>query len=97
MTTYLRTFGTKINAGHAPAMPAIGREQDWKLQGLCNQADPEAWFPDKGGANAEVKKICGRCPVRLACLQYALDTKQAWGVWGGLSEFERKALRKKKP
>lgn len=97
MTAEVRLVGARISAGHAPQLPAIGREQEWKLQGLCSQADPEAWFPDKGGSCKEAKKICAVCPVRNECLQYALENREVWGVWGGLSEFERKQLRKRKP
>jgi hypothetical protein len=70
---------------------------NWRDQALCAQTDPETFFPQgnqhqiaQGTENA--KKVCGRCPVRSDCLEWALDTGQNVGVWGGLSEFERRAM-----
>lgn len=71
---------------------AIG--QEWKLSGLCAQTDPEVFFPEKGGSTGEAKRICGGCEVRSECLQYALATGEHFGVWGGLSERERRQLRR---
>lgn len=70
----------------------------WVVDALCAQADPEMWFPPKSGTNNPAKRICngfrGRppCPVRTACLSYALRYREEFGVWGGLGEKERKAL-----
>lgn len=63
-------------------------------RGLCSQTDPEAFFPDKGGSTKEAKKICVQCEVRDECLQYAIDHDERFGVWGGLTERERRALRR---
>jgi WhiB family redox-sensing transcriptional regulator len=60
--------------------------------GLCAQTDPEAFFPEQGGSTREAKRVCGRCEVQPECLEYALDTRQRYGVWGGLSERERRKL-----
>ena len=70
---------------------------DWMRNGLCAQTDPALFFPEgRGGAVAQqtktAKQICNRCPVKLACLEWSLDTEQATGTWGGLSEDERKIL-----
>lgn len=59
----------------------------------CAQADPESWFPEKGGSNREAKRICMGCSVLDECLAYALETNQQHGVWGGLSERERRKLK----
>lgn len=59
---------------------------------LCSQADPEAWFPEKGGSTREAKNICARCDDKVACLIYALDRAEPFGVWGGTSERDRKTL-----
>jgi WhiB family redox-sensing transcriptional regulator len=75
----------------------LGDALAWVTTGaLCSQADPEAWHPEKGGRVNEVKALCDQCPIEAECLQYALDTEQAFGVWGGLSATERKRLRSKK-
>jgi WhiB family redox-sensing transcriptional regulator len=64
---------------------------DWSAA-LCAQTDPEVFFPEKGGSTREAKRICAGCPIRPACLRYALETGDRFGVWGGLSERERRRL-----
>jgi WhiB family redox-sensing transcriptional regulator len=69
---------------------------DWRHRARCRDVDPELFFPvgTTGPAEAQVqsaKAICALCPVREECLQWALDTAQDAGVWGGLSEEERRA------
>ena len=65
-----------------------------KPEALCAQTDPEAFFPEKGGSTRDAKRVCGVCPVREECLQYAMDNDERFGIWGGLSERERRRLRK---
>lgn len=64
----------------------------WMADGLCAQTDPELFFPEKGGATKAAKNVCVGCPVKTECLQYALDNAERFGVWGGLSERERRKL-----
>uniref|UniRef100_UPI003F49675A WhiB family transcriptional regulator n=1 Tax=Actinoplanes sp. CA-084688 TaxID=3239901 RepID=UPI003F49675A len=66
--------------------------RDWRDEALCSQTDPEAFFPHKGGSAAQAKRTCGRCPVRADCLEYALANDERFGIWGGLSATERRAL-----
>lgn len=68
-------------------------ELGWQEHALCAQSDGDAWFPEKGGSVREPKKICRACPVRLECLDYALEHDERFGVWGGLSERERRRLK----
>lgn len=56
------------------------------------EALPEAWF-ESLGMGAEVRAACGRCLMREACLEYALEADERYGVWGGLDREQRKALR----
>lgn len=58
----------------------------------CAQADPEQWFPEKGGPSTDAKRICGMCPAQDACRQWALDTRQNYGIWGGLTAHERRQI-----
>jgi WhiB family redox-sensing transcriptional regulator len=67
----------------------------WQTDSLCAQTDPEAFFPEKGGSTRDAKKICGSCEVRSRCLEYALENDERFGIWGGLSERERRKLRKR--
>lgn len=75
--------------------PAITPEDDlWQEKALCAQTDPEAFFPEKGGSTREAKRICQGCEVRDACLDYALAHDERFGIWGGLSERERRRLKR---
>ena len=76
----------------------LAEEQDedggWQERALCAQTDPEAFFPEKGGSTREAKKVCLGCDVRGECLEYALAHDERFGIWGGLSERERRRLKK---
>jgi WhiB family redox-sensing transcriptional regulator len=67
---------------------------EWQEQALCAQSDPDTWFPERGGSTRAAKQTCFRCDIRDRCLQYALDTDQRYGVWGGKSEHERARMRR---
>lgn len=69
-------------------------EQEWQEQALCAQTNPEAFFPEKGGSTREAKRICQACAVRDECLEYALLNDERFGIWGGLSERERRRLKR---
>ncbi|WSE58690.1 WhiB family transcriptional regulator [Mycolicibacterium sp. ND9-15] len=76
-------------------VPALTPEDDlWQERALCAQTDPEAFFPEKGGSTREAKRICQGCEVRDACLEYALANDERFGIWGGLSERERRRLKR---
>jgi WhiB family redox-sensing transcriptional regulator len=86
----------------SPAADAPGRgEGDWRRRAACRGEDPELFFPvgSTGPAalaqSTEAKKICARCPVRRACLVFAMATGQEYGIWGGLTESERSQLRRR--
>nr|CRL72497.1 Transcription factor WhiB [Mycolicibacterium malmesburyense] len=77
------------------AAPALTPEDElWQEKALCAQTDPEAFFPEKGGSTREAKRICQGCEVRDACLEYALAHDERFGIWGGLSERERRRLKR---
>lgn len=67
----------------------------WQERALCAQTDPEAFFPEKGGSTREAKKVCASCEVRRECLDYALANDERFGIWGGLSERERRRLKRR--
>lgn len=66
----------------------------WQQHALCAQTDPEAFFPEKGGSTREAKAVCSACEVRAECLEYALIKDERFGIWGGMSERERRRLRR---
>lgn len=70
-------------------------ELTWQERALCAQTDPEAFFPEKGGSTREAKRVCLTCEVRAECLEYALGHDERFGIWGGLSERERRKLKKR--
>ena len=70
-----------------------GTDESWRLDALCAETDPEAFFPEKGGSTREAKRVCGGCAVRMECLESALANDERFGIWGGLSERERRRVR----
>ncbi|ACQ79466.1 transcription factor WhiB [Beutenbergia cavernae DSM 12333] len=68
---------------------------EWQERALCAQTDPEAFFPEKGGSTREAKRVCTSCEVRAECLEYALAHDERFGIWGGLSERERRKLKRR--
>jgi WhiB family redox-sensing transcriptional regulator len=66
----------------------------WQDNALCAQTDPEAFFPEKGGSTREAKKVCLSCDVKAECLEYALANDERFGIWGGLSERERRRIKR---
>lgn len=65
----------------------------WVERALCAETDPELFFPEKGGSAREAKAVCDRCTVRAACAEWAVETNQRYGVWGGLTLTERRQVR----
>jgi WhiB family transcriptional regulator, redox-sensing transcriptional regulator len=87
------SFGSESFTAGTPGGDAA-EEPGWQEQALCAQTDPEAFFPEKGGSTREAKRICSGCEVRAECLEYALANDERFGIWGGLSERERRRLRR---
>jgi Transcription factor WhiB len=73
----------------------LGEVMEWQERALCAQTDPEAFFPEKGGSTREAKRICSGCEVRDECLEYALANDERFGIWGGMSERERRKQRRR--
>jgi len=85
-----------MSTSTAAARPACDRP-DWRGDAACRDADPELFFPDGDtrSARAHVKTaklICRGCPVSATCLNWALASGQEAGIWGGLTEDERRRL-----
>jgi WhiB family transcriptional regulator, redox-sensing transcriptional regulator len=76
-------------------LPDEPEQPEWQERALCAQTDPEAFFPEKGGSTREAKRICLGCEVRAECLEYALAHDERFGIWGGLSERERRRLKRR--
>ena len=93
------TLHTNAFAAAAEPMPALPwdagsmADQSWRQDALCAETDPEAFFPEKGGSTREAKRVCMGCTVRAECLEAALANDERFGIWGGLSERERRRVR----
>jgi len=62
----------------------------WREFAACNGADPDLFFPNRGGSGRLAKMICMKCPVRELCLEDALARQEKYGIWGGMTHRERK-------
>lgn len=80
----------------APAGPPGDGERRWQERANCLGVDPDLFFPERGASTREAKGVCGGCEVRLECLEYALCNGEKFGIWGGLSERERRRLRRQR-
>jgi len=67
---------------------------DWKSRANCMGVDPDLFFPERGMSTREAKEVCRGCVVREDCLEYALANGEKFGIWGGLSERERRRIRR---
>ena len=69
-------------------------EMPWQDRARCQETDPEAFFPEQGVSTRPAKRVCVACEVKAECLEYALETSQEFGVWGGMSRGERTRLKR---
>lgn len=74
----------------------VNDDQTWAAYAVCKTVQPDALFV-RGAAQRAARELCFRCPVRVECLADALDSKMTFGVWGGLTERERRALLRRYP
>ena len=103
LSEYVSASERSADRGSVPSTPAFSSllalgdddAQSWQERSLCAETDPEAFFPEKGGSTREAKKICTGCEVKAECLEYALANDERFGIWGGLSERERRRLRRR--
>jgi WhiB family transcriptional regulator, redox-sensing transcriptional regulator len=71
-------------------------ERRWQEQANCLGVDPDLFFPERGASTKEAKAVCRGCEVRVECLEYALSHGEKFGIWGGLSERERRRVRRQR-
>ena len=72
-------------------------ERHWAAYASCRDADPELFFSGTDRASAEAVRICRGCPVQPECLQWALDARVRYGIWGGLTEVQRRRASRYSP
>lgn len=68
----------------------------WQRQANCMGVDPDLFFPERGASTREAKEVCRGCVVREDCLEFALANGEKFGIWGGLSERERRKIRRRR-
>jgi WhiB family redox-sensing transcriptional regulator len=95
---------SNTNSSDGPCIVLIGKVSPavtvaqlgtWASLALCADTDPEIFFPAHDDPATEAKQICARCTVRPACLKFALENNERYGIWGGLNPAERDTLRRK--
>ena len=71
-------------------------ERGWQERANCLGVDPDLFFPERGASTREAKEVCRGCVVRDDCLEYALTNGEKFGIWGGMSERERRRIRRQR-
>jgi WhiB family redox-sensing transcriptional regulator len=71
-----------------------GPDRSWQARANCMGVDPELFFPERGASTREAKEVCRGCVVREDCLEYAIANGEKFGIWGGMSERERRRVRR---
>lgn len=74
---------------------AIG-ELSWQDYANCRGADADLFFPERGASTRKAKAICAECQVRQECLEFAIQIGEKFGIWGGMSERERRKIRRER-
>jgi len=95
--------GTSSSSPPAPATVTGRRghrfdvgDRHWQVRANCLGVDPDLFFPERGASTREAKNVCRVCEVQGECLEYALVNGEKFGIWGGLSERERRRLRRQR-
>ena len=71
-------------------------DDNWQDDANCLGVDPDLFFPERGASTREAKEVCRGCVVREQCLEFALQNGEKFGIWGGLSERERRRIRRQR-
>jgi WhiB family redox-sensing transcriptional regulator len=73
-----------------------GQDLAWQDLANCRGADPDLFFPERGASTRTAKGICRECSVRNECLEFAIVSSEKFGIWGGMSERERRKIRRQR-
>ena len=77
-------------------MNETDEDKNWQMLSNCLGVDPDLFFPERGASTKDAKAVCQGCIVREDCLEYALTNREKFGIWGGLSERERRRIRRER-
>ncbi len=78
------------------ALKEDGLDMAWQDFANCRGADPDLFFPERGASTRTAKSICRECTVQDQCLEFAIVSSEKFGIWGGMSERERRKIRKER-
>ena len=78
------------------SLSADGLDMAWQDRANCRGADPDLFFPERGASTRTAKGICRECQVREECLEFAIVSSEKFGIWGMMSERERRKIRKER-
>ena len=84
------------NQRQTEALMSDGEDKSWQDFANCLGVDPDLFFPERGASTREAKEVCRGCVVRDDCLEYALANGEKFGIWGGMSERERRRIRRQR-
>ncbi len=88
--------GQPVHEFAAQMMIPPAEDREWQERANCLGVDPDLFFPERGASTKEAKGVCGGCEVKVECLEYALAHGEKFGIWGGMSERERRRLRRQR-
>jgi WhiB family transcriptional regulator, redox-sensing transcriptional regulator len=72
----------------------LAEDRSWQSRANCMGVDPDLFFPERGASTKEAKEVCRGCVVKDECLEFALQNSEKFGIWGGMSERERRRVRR---
>ncbi len=72
----------------------LTEDRSWQSRANCMGVDPDLFFPERGASTKEAKEVCRGCVVKDECLEFALRNSEKFGIWGGMSERERRRVRR---
>ncbi len=90
-----RVVGKSVGMNLVPSA-SENEEPTWHDFANCLGVDPDLFFPERGASTREAKEVCRGCVVRDDCLEYALQNGEKFGIWGGMSERERRRIRRQR-
>ena len=94
ITSVARATGGKEVTVEIVELMSGMEDRGWQARANCMGVDPDLFFPERGASTREAKEVCRGCVAREDCLEYALDNGEKFGIWGGMSERERRRLRR---
>jgi WhiB family transcriptional regulator, redox-sensing transcriptional regulator len=90
------SHGTGSHGTGSVHTTSVTLNENWQDQANCLGVDPDLFFPERGASTREAKEVCRGCTVRADCLEFALQNGEKFGIWGGLSERERRRIRRQR-